>query len=95
MRVRDTEICTLNQMKTTLDLSDTLLADAKALAARKHTTLTRVVEEGLRLRLQAQKAAPKGRRIRVPVFQGRGGLVAGVDPKSNKSMLQAAGDDDT
>ena len=82
-------------MKTTLDLSDTLLADAKALAARQHTTLTRVVEEGLRLRLQAQKAAPKSRRIRVPVFRGRGGLVAGVDPKSNKSMLQAAGDDDT
>jgi hypothetical protein len=81
-------------MKTTLDLSDALLADAKALAARQHTTLTRVVEEGLRLRLQAQKAPPKGRRARLPVFQGRGGLVAGVDPRSNKSMLQAADDDD-
>jgi hypothetical protein len=81
-------------MKTTLDLSDTLLAEAKALAARQHTTLTRVVEEGLRLRLQAQKAAPKGKGLRVPVFKGRGGLVAGVDPLSNKSMRQAAGDDD-
>ena len=82
-------------MKTTLDLSDALLAEAKALAVRQHTTLTRVVEEGLRLRLQAQKAAPKGRRTRIPVFEGRGGLVAGIDPRSNKSMLQAAGDDDT
>ncbi|MEW6704851.1 MAG: DUF2191 domain-containing protein [Pseudomonadota bacterium] len=80
-------------MKTTLDLSDALLSEAKALAARQHTTLTRVIEEGLRLRLQAQKAASKGRRRTLPVFKGRGGLVPGVDPLSNKSMLQAAGDE--
>jgi hypothetical protein len=81
-------------VKTTLDLNDTLVAEAKALAARQRTTLTRIVEEGLRLRLQANKAAPKAARTRLPVFKGRGGLVSGVDPRSNKSMLQAAGDDD-
>lgn len=80
-------------MKTTLDLSDTLLAEAKALAARQRTTLTRVVEEGLRLRLQAQRTAGKSGRVRIPVFKGKGGLVTGVDPSSNKSMLQAADDD--
>jgi hypothetical protein len=89
-----TEICILHRMKTTLDLSDSLVAEAKALAARQHTTLTRVVEEGLRLRLQASKTSPKAARGRLPVFQGRGGLVSGVDPRSNRSMLQAAGDDD-
>jgi hypothetical protein len=80
-------------MKTTLDLSDALLSEAKSLAARQHTTLTRIIEEGLRLRLQAQKAASNGRRRALPVFKGRGGLVPGVDPLSNRSMLQAAGDE--
>lgn len=81
-------------MKTTLDLSDSLLAQAKALAARQRTTLTRVVEEGLQLRLRAHVAAPKGAaRQRLPVFKGQGGLARGVDPRSNKSMLQAAEDE--
>ena len=33
-------------MKTTLDLNDQLLADAKALAAHQRTSLTRLIEEG-------------------------------------------------
>jgi len=33
-------------MKTTLDLNDQLLADAKALAAQQRTSLTRLIEEG-------------------------------------------------
>lgn len=79
-------------MKTTLDLNDQLLADAKALAAQQRTTLTRLVEEGLQLRLRAQ-AASKRRRVRLPVYAGRGGLVAGVNPLSNKALLEALGDD--
>jgi hypothetical protein len=48
-------------MKTTLDINDELLATAKALAARQRTTLTRLIEEGLQLRLRAQQAAvPRG-----------------------------------
>jgi hypothetical protein len=81
-----------SRVKTTLDINDRLLAEAKALAARQHTTLTRLVEEGLRLRLQAQLAAPPA-RIPLPVHRGEGGLVAGIDPRSNKSLLQAADDD--
>ena len=80
-------------MKTTLDLNDQLLADAKALAAQQRTSLTRLIEEGLQLRLRA-KAAGVGRACgRVPVFMGRGGLVAGVDAMSNRSMLAALDDD--
>ena len=81
-------------MKTTLDLNDRLLADAKALAARQRTSLTRLIEEGLQLRLQAQAAAAgRQQRVRLPVFAGRGGLVAGVNPLSNKDLLDALGDD--
>ena len=48
-------------------------------------------EEGLqlRLRLPAQAAAPLRGKLRLPVFKGRGGLVAGVDPLSNKALLAA------
>ena len=81
------------RMKTTLDLNDQLLADAKALAAQQRTSLTRVIEEGLQLRLRAKVTAEKQGRVRLPVFKGRGGLAAGVDPLSNKALLGAMGDD--
>ena len=80
-------------MKTTLDINDQLLANAKALAAQQRTSLTRLIEEGLQLRLRAQVATPPRGKLRLPVFKGRGGLVAGVDPLSNKAMLEALGDD--
>jgi hypothetical protein len=81
-------------MKTTLDLNDQLLADAKALAAQQRTSLTRVIEEGLQLRLRAKAVASGTRaKVRLPAFKGRGGLVAGVNPLSNKALLEAAGDD--
>ena len=75
-------------MKTTLDLNDALLARAKALAARQRTSLTRLIEEGLQLRLRAQRAPAK--RVRLPVYRGKGGLVAGLTGLSNKAMLDAA-----
>ena len=80
-------------MKTTLDINDQLLADAKALAAQQRTTLTRLIEEGLQPRLRAQADASRRRRARVPVYKGHGGLVAGVNPLSNKALLETLGDD--
>jgi len=80
-------------MKTTLDLNDQLLADAKALAAQQRTSLTRLIEEGLQLRLRAKADSPKRGRVRLPVFKGRGGLVGGVNPLSNKALLRALDDD--
>ena len=80
-------------MKTTLDINDALLANAKALAAKQRTSLTRLIEEGLELRLRSTPVAGRVRRRSIPVFKGRGGLVAGVNPVSNKALLDAAGDD--
>jgi hypothetical protein len=59
-------------MKTTLDINAQLLADAKALAAQQHTSLTRVIEERLQLRRRSQ-AAPERGTLRLPIFKGRGG----------------------
>jgi hypothetical protein len=75
-------------MKTTLDLNDALLMEAKTLAVQQHTTLTRLIEEGLQLRLRAQRAL--SRPVRLPVYRGKGGLVSGLDGLSNKALLEAA-----
>lgn len=44
-------------MKTTIDISDDLLLKAKALAAKRGTTLRAVIEQGLRQELAGQKRA--------------------------------------
>jgi hypothetical protein len=80
-------------MKTTLDIDDTLLASAKSLAARQRTSLTRLIEEGLQLRLRAPGRAAGKANPKIPVFRGRGGLVAGIQPGSHRAMLDAADDD--
>ena len=80
-------------MKTTLDINDSLLATAKAQAAKQQTTLTRLIEEGLQLRLRTSRVATRSSKRKIPVHKGRGGLVAGLNPLSNKAMLDAADDD--
>lgn len=80
-------------MKTTLDLNDSLLANAKTLAAQQRASLTRLIEEGLQLRLPSSHSATKVSKRMIAVFKGRGGLVAGLDPSSNKAMLDAADND--
>jgi hypothetical protein len=80
-------------MKTTLDINDTLLATAKSLAAKQQTTLTRLIEEGLQLRLRSSGTTSKPRKHKIPVFKGRNGLVTGLNPLSNQAMLDAADHD--
>jgi hypothetical protein len=60
-------------MKTTLDLNDALLIEAKTLAARQHTSLTRLIEEGLQLRLSAQRSP--GRPYAYPSTAEKEGLL--------------------
>jgi len=58
-------------MKTTLDISDPLLRDARRLAAREGTTLRALVEQGLR-HVVAVKRQPASFRLRKITFRGRG-----------------------
>jgi hypothetical protein len=75
-------------MKTTLNLNDALLTEAKMLAAQQHVSLTRLIEEGLQLRLRAQRAPI--RTVRLPIYHGKGGLSQGLDGLSNHALLEAA-----
>jgi Family of unknown function (DUF6364) len=80
-------------MKTTLDINSQLLANAKVLAVQQGTSLTRLIEEGLQLRLRSVAGRVASPRLRVPVIKGSGGLVTGVNPLSNKALLGALDDD--
>jgi len=75
-------------MKTTLNIDDRLLAQAKSLAAAEQSTLTRLVEEGLALRLRHKPT--RQRRVTLPTYSGSGGLAEGIDPTSNRSLFDAA-----
>ncbi len=79
-------------MKTTLDLRDDLVLRAKAAAAREHKTLTKVIEEGLALRLRRRRIA-LSELAPLPVSPRRGAPRAGIDPCRNASWLDAAGVD--
>jgi hypothetical protein len=58
-------------MKTTLDISDPLLREARKIAARERTTLRALVEQGLRQVVVEKKRKPTF-RLRKASFKGRG-----------------------
>ena len=80
-------------MKTTLDINNELLVKAKTVSARERKSLTALIEEGLRLRLRRRGSHRPAPAPSLAIHHGKGGLIAGVDPLSNRSMLDAADDD--
>jgi hypothetical protein len=77
-------------MKTTLNIHDSLLAEAKIAAAQQRVTVTRLIEEGLRMRLRAQPVARAAMRKAMPVFKGGSGLAPGLSGLSTREMLDLA-----
>jgi hypothetical protein len=66
-------------MRTTLDLDDQLLRQAKSLAAAERKSLTQLIEEGISLRVTKAARAAKGRApVDLPIFHGQGGLLPGA-----------------
>ncbi len=60
------------RMKTTLDISDPLLREARKLAARERTTLRALVEQGLRRVVVERGRRAPAFRLRKASFKGRG-----------------------
>jgi hypothetical protein len=58
-------------MKTTVDIPDALLEEARQIAARDHTTVRALIERGLRHALAEQKGSRKF-RLRKATFKGEG-----------------------
>lgn len=59
-------------MKTTLDISDPLFAEAKRIAARDGDTLRSLVEQGLRQVLAERQRKVKPFKLRDASFKGTG-----------------------
>jgi hypothetical protein len=64
-------------MEITLDLDESLLEQAKNIAAISNRTLAKVVEDALRDAL-ARAMMPR-RDVKLPISQEKGGLMPGVD----------------
>ncbi len=61
----------VTHMKTTVEISDPLLQEAKVAAERERTTLRALVEEGLR-RVLGERRTRKEFRLRKASFRGKG-----------------------
>lgn len=61
----------VTHMKTTVEISDALLRDAKRIAAREGTTVRSLIEQGLRQAV-AERRRSGGFRLRRATFKGEG-----------------------
>jgi hypothetical protein len=68
----------VTHMKTTIEIADSLFAQAKEVAARDGTTLRALVEEGLRFVLGQRRSSREPFRLRKVTFGGRG-LQPGIE----------------
>ena len=79
-------------MRTTINLDDALLAEAKQVAARTGRSLTAVVEDALRESLHRRHPTTE-RAIELPVF-GEGGMRPGVDLDDSAALLDVMEEND-
>jgi len=76
-------------MRTTLDLDDHLLKEAKRLAAERGTTLTAVMEDALRIVVRPVEKPKARKRRKLPTTGEPGaGFMPGVNLDSNAAMLE-------
>jgi hypothetical protein len=81
-------------MKTTIEIPDPLLSDAKKLAAREGTTLRALVEQGLRHAITERRARrKKPYKQRLIVFRGDG-LTPEFQNANFAEILEAADAED-
>jgi hypothetical protein len=78
-------------MRTTVNLDDKLLEQAKLRARDEHKTLGDLVEVAIQCYLVR---SPVGEVVSLPVFTGGTGARPGIDTRSNVSMLDAMDEDD-
>jgi hypothetical protein len=78
----------VSHMKTTIEISDPLMGEARALAAERDQTVREIVEEGLRMVIEAKRHQKK---FRVPDHSVSGkGLQPGLSYDDWGSVLELA-----
>ena len=77
-------------MRTTVNIDDGLLKEAKKVAAERGATLATVLEDALREALSRRKSAPPRRKVKLTTFAGVGdgaGVQPGVDLSDSAALL--------
>ena len=72
-------------MRTTINLDDDVLAEAKLLAQRTGKTLTDVIEDALRERLARREVPMRKEPLRLRIVAGNG-LLPGVDLDNSAAL---------
>jgi plasmid stability protein len=78
-------------MRTTVNIDDHLLAEAKVLAARTSRSLGAVVEDALRAALRRHEDERASTDFQLPTH-GAGGLQPGVDLDDKEALAELMGD---
>jgi hypothetical protein len=73
-------------MKTTLELPDELLIQAKKAAAEQRRPLRAIVEDGLRMVLREPQKRTQTKRVRLITVKG--GLPRGLDLSNREEMYE-------
>lgn len=82
----DAPVICSDAMRTTVDIPEELLREAKERAARGGRTLGQVVEDALRASFQRVDAVSDHGSVRLPTFRGTG-LQPGVDLDDSAALL--------
>ncbi len=80
-------------MRTTINLDDAILREAKKVAAASGKTFTEVVEDSLRETLARRKAIPTRKPTKLHTFRGTG-TRPGVDINDSAGLLEIMEEDD-
>lgn len=78
-------------MRTTVNIDDHLLAEAKVLAARTSRSLGSILDDALRAMLH-RDTGPKARQVFELPTHGHGGLQPGVDLDDKDALAELIGD---
>ena len=74
-------------MRTTIRINDDVLRAAKKAAVERDISLTKLIEEALREKLEYRSEPVKNRRVRLTTFSGNG-LQPGVDLDDSASLIE-------
>lgn len=83
-------------MRTTVNIDEQLLAEAKVIAARSHRSIGSVLEDALRAFIDAQEQRVDSGPYVLPAYvPSRPGLRRGVDLEDREQLAELLGDNDS
>ena len=73
-------------MRTTINIDEHLLHEAKEVALRTNRSLSEIIEEGMRLFLRGRNPPKATKKVNLITFSG-GGLQPGIDLDDSAALL--------